>query len=108
MHDRPNGVTSRGGIWMLDEKGLQEIERKIFKDEDGWNNYMNVSIEEMDWLIAEVRRLNEQNEQIEKDNQQYKQALEFYSDEKRYQASWYDSAGGYNRIAQKALKGEEE
>jgi dsDNA-binding SOS-regulon protein len=33
---------------------LKELKRKIIKQEDGTNNYVNVSIEEMDWLLAQV------------------------------------------------------
>jgi predicted translin family RNA/ssDNA-binding protein len=36
---------------------LQEIKSKIFKDKDGWNNYMNVSIEEMDWIFEQIETL---------------------------------------------------
>lgn len=32
------------------------IKQKIFKDSDGSNNYINVSIEEMDWLLEQVER----------------------------------------------------
>jgi predicted nucleotidyltransferase len=33
---------------------LKEIKKKIIKEKDGINNYMNVSIEEMDWLLSQV------------------------------------------------------
>jgi hypothetical protein len=35
---------------------LGEIKKKRFKEKDGTNNYMNVSIEEMDWLLEQVER----------------------------------------------------
>jgi hypothetical protein len=38
---------------------LQEIKNKRSLDEDGWNSYLNVSIEEIDWVIDELERANE-------------------------------------------------
>jgi predicted nucleic acid-binding Zn-ribbon protein len=38
---------------------LQEIKSRIFKGKDGWNNYMNVSIEEMDWLVKQAEKVEE-------------------------------------------------
>lgn len=35
---------------------LKDIKERIFKGEDGWNNYMNVSIEEMDWLVKQAEK----------------------------------------------------
>ncbi|GIN88669.1 hypothetical protein J6TS2_50550 [Heyndrickxia sporothermodurans] len=35
---------------------IGEIKKKILKNDDGTNNYKNVSIEEMDWLLAQVER----------------------------------------------------
>jgi hypothetical protein len=98
----------------MKENELQEIERKVFKDEDGWNNYMNVSIEEMDWLISEVRRLNEVNEALlEMDEnkheiiEHYKQALEHIK-EKTKHGQAYHIEGEVHYIAHRALEGEGE
>lgn len=37
---------------------LNEIKDKIVKDECGFSNYLNVSVEEMDWLVEQVEKLN--------------------------------------------------
>lgn len=36
------------------EINLKDIKERIFKNENGWNNYRNVSIEEMDWLVEQA------------------------------------------------------
>jgi cell division protein FtsB len=84
----------------MDEKELQEIE-----------NYFALICEKgtledkySKELIAEVRRLNEQNEQLEKDNQRYKQALEeiVNQHDKPHSDRWTLA-----EIAKNELKGEE-
>lgn len=37
---------------------LIEIKDKIVKDERGFSSYLNVSVEEMDWLVEQVEKLN--------------------------------------------------
>lgn len=37
---------------------LSEIKNKIVKDEHGLSNYLNVSVEEMDWLVEQVEKQN--------------------------------------------------
>lgn len=36
---------------------VQNIKSRIFKDEYGISNYINVSIEEMDWLVNQAEQL---------------------------------------------------
>lgn len=36
------------------EINLKDIKERIFKNENGWNNFRNVSIEEMDWLVEQA------------------------------------------------------
>jgi chromosome segregation ATPase len=69
MHDRPNGVTSRGGIWMLDEKELQGIEERLNalskRGLEGFSAREHFTLHaetDIDKLIAEVRRLKEESE----------------------------------------------
>lgn len=38
------------------EINLKDIKSRIFKQEDGWNNYMHISIEEMDWLVEQAEK----------------------------------------------------
>ncbi|MCT6926344.1 hypothetical protein [Metasolibacillus sp.] len=45
---------------------LEEIKSRIFKDREGVSNYINVSIEEMDWLVEQaekVQRLEKEKEE---------------------------------------------
>lgn len=44
---------------------LIEIKNKIVKDEHGLSNYLNVSVEEMDWLVEQVEKLNSKVEYYE-------------------------------------------
>jgi hypothetical protein len=107
MHDRPNGVISRGGIWMLDEKGLQEIDQlRIRLSNLGLiNGKGNVTMKK---LLTEVRRLNELYDmpivKTLQDNQRYKQALEeiVNQHDKPHSDRWTLAD-----IATKSLKGEE-
>lgn len=48
---------------------IKDIKRRIYKDENGISNYVDVSIEEMDWLIEQaekVRALEKANEILER------------------------------------------
>lgn len=49
---------------------LKDIKSRIFKQEDGWNNYMHVSIEEMDWLVKQAEKV----ERLEKEKAEAYQA----------------------------------
>jgi hypothetical protein len=45
---------------------LKDIKSRIFKGKDGWNNYMNVAIEEMDWLVEQTEKVEGYKKAIRK------------------------------------------
>lgn len=50
----------------MTEITLEEIKSCIFKDHEGVSNYINISIEEMVWLVEQaekVRRLEKEKEE---------------------------------------------
>lgn len=43
---------------------LKDIKRRIFKDGNGASNYINVSIEEMDWLVSQAEKVGQLEERV--------------------------------------------
>ena len=43
---------------------VSDIKSRILKDSKGISNYINVSIEEMDWLVEQAEKVEQQQEEI--------------------------------------------
>jgi hypothetical protein len=85
---------------------LKDIKERIFKDQDGWSNYIHVSIEEMDWLVEQA----EKAEQLEETVRIYKVVDEHVKEQSKKVKHIFplENTVGYGQLCDKVLELTEE
>lgn len=50
---------------MSDKFSVEDIKSRIYKDSNGISNYVDVSIEEMDWLVKQAEKVEKLEKEIQ-------------------------------------------